>query len=153
MGMVQPMKEDVDWEAHQMQYTSPCCLHQKSHRPSSMSPHESVGAHWAPWYWPGMHWIAHMTTDSCAQNSQVSLSFFIPKKHGSQCFKLLSGACLTEQSTIISSSAQAILLNTLGSSARNRLWKEVPTVFLFCIDCRSTKGFQSLQTHILTGSD
>jgi hypothetical protein len=38
MGMVPPMKEDVDLEAHQMQYTSPCCLHQKSHRPSSMSP-------------------------------------------------------------------------------------------------------------------
>jgi hypothetical protein len=71
-------------------------------------PHESVGAHWAPWYWPRMHWIAHMTTDSCAQNSQVSLTFFIPKKHGSQCFRHLSGACLTEQSTNINASLVAL---------------------------------------------
>jgi hypothetical protein len=45
-------------------------------------PHGSVGAHWAPWYWPGMHWIAHMTTDSCAQNNCVPLTFTL-EKHGS----------------------------------------------------------------------
>lgn len=33
-----PMKEDGDSEAHQMQYTSLCCLDQKSHQPSSVSP-------------------------------------------------------------------------------------------------------------------
>jgi hypothetical protein len=34
-----------------------------------------VGAHSAPWCWPGMHWIAHMTSGSCAhiiQNNQFS---------------------------------------------------------------------------------
>jgi hypothetical protein len=34
-----------------------------------------VGAHSAPWCWPGMHWIAHMSSGSCAhiiQNNQFS---------------------------------------------------------------------------------
>ncbi len=51
-----------------------------------------VGAHSAPWCWPGMHWIAHMTSGSCAhiiQNNQFS-----PQRSMAHHFS--SGVCHTD---------------------------------------------------------